>query len=71
MKEHPKVLKSLAPDVAVAKIGDAVITLAVRPYTSQANYWDLYFGMQERVKEAFDKNGIAGPIPHRVIITKS
>jgi len=70
MKEHPKVLETPAPDVAVAKVGDGMVTLAVRPYTTQADYWDVYFGVQERVKKAFDANNVAAPIPHRVIINK-
>lgn len=70
MLQHPKVLQDPKPEVSVSKIGDGMITLAVRPYTTQADYWDVYFGVQERVKNAFDANGIAGPIPHRVIIQK-
>ena len=62
MLSHPKVLKSPAPD--------GMVTLAIRPYCIQADYWDVYFGVQESVKKAFDNSGIAGPIPHRVIINK-
>lgn len=70
MLAHPKVLKDPAPEVSVSKVGDGMITLAIRPYTTQADYWDVYFGVQEAVKTAFDNNGISGPIPHRVIIQK-
>lgn len=70
MLTHPKVLKDPAPEVSVLKVGDGMVTLAVRPYTTQGDYWDVYFGVQEAVKTAFDLNGISGPIPHRVIIQK-
>lgn len=70
MLEHPKVLKTPAPEVSVLKVGDGMTTLAVRPYTTQADYWDVYFGVQERVKKAFDAHGVAGPIPTRVLINK-
>jgi small conductance mechanosensitive channel len=70
MLQHQKVLKTPAPEVSVLKVADGMITLAIRPYTTQADYWDVYFGVQELVKTAFDANGIAGPIPHRVIIQK-
>lgn len=70
MLAHPKVLKDPAPEVSVSKVGDGMITLAIRPYTTQADYWDVYFGVQEAVKTAFDNNDISGPIPHRVIIQK-
>lgn len=70
MQQHPKVLTDPKPEVSVLKVGDGMTTLAIRPYTTQADYWDVYFGVQETVKAAFDANGIAGPIPHRVIIQK-
>lgn len=70
MLAHPRVLKDPTPEVSVLKVGDGMITLAVRPYTTQADYWDVYFGVQEAVKTAFDMNSITGPIPHRVIIQK-
>ena len=70
MSTHPKVLNTPAPEVNVLKVGDGMVTLAIRPYCKQEDYWDVYFGAQELVKNAFDKNQIAGPIPHRVIINK-
>lgn len=70
MQQYPKVLADPKPEVSVLKVGDGMTTLALRPYTTQADYWDVYFGVQEAVKAAFDANGIPGPIPHRVIIQK-
>jgi len=70
MQSHPKVIKSPAPEVSVLKVGDGMVTLAVRPYCAQPDYWDVYFGCTELVKNAFDREGINGPIPHRVIINK-
>ncbi|MFT3949847.1 MAG: mechanosensitive ion channel family protein [Agriterribacter sp.] len=70
MLSHPKVLKDPAPEVSVMKVGDGMTTLAIRPYTTQGDYWEVFFGVQEAVKTAFDLNGIAGPVPHRVIIQK-
>ncbi len=65
-----QVLREPAPEVSVLKVGDGMTTLAIRPYCAQADYWVVYFGVQELVKNAFDKAGIAGPVPHRVIINK-
>jgi small conductance mechanosensitive channel len=70
MLSHPKVLRTPAPEVNVLKVADGMTTLAIRPYCAQADYWDVYFGAQEKVKNAFDANNIPGPIPHRVIINK-
>ena len=70
MLTHPKVLKKPEPEVSVLKVGDGMTSLAIRPYTTQPDYWDVYFGVQELVKKAFDANGIAGPIPTRILINK-
>ena len=70
MLQHPKVLKDPQPKVGVQKVADGMITLVLQPYTTQADYWDVNFGVQELVKKAFDANGIAGPVPHRVLIQK-
>ncbi|WP_443939935.1 mechanosensitive ion channel family protein [Pedobacter sp. MW01-1-1] len=71
MLQHPKILKTPAPEVSVLKIADGMTTLAIRPYTLQGDYWEVYFGVLEMVKKAFDSNGIAGPVPTRVLINKS
>jgi len=71
MRQLPKVLQTPEPGVNVLKIGDGMVTLAVRPYATQAEYWDVYFGAQEAVKKAWDDAGIQGPVPHRVVISKS
>lgn len=68
---NPKVEKDPAPFVGVLKVGDGAITLAIRPYSTVANYWDVFFGAQEDVKKAFDQANIAGPVPTRVIYNKS
>ena len=70
MQAHAKVLKEPLPEVSVLKVGDGMVKLAIRPYCLQADYWDVYFNVQELVKNAWDINNIAGPIPHRVIINK-
>jgi small conductance mechanosensitive channel len=70
MLSMPEVLKTPAPEVNVLKVGDGMTTLAIRPYCTQDDYWTVYFGGQEAIKNAFDANAIAGPVPHRVIINK-
>ncbi len=70
MLSHPKVLKTPAPEVSVLKVADGMCSLAIRPYTVQADYWDVYFGVQELVKKAFDAHKIEGPTPTRIIISK-
>jgi small conductance mechanosensitive channel len=64
------VLKDPAPSVNIIKVGDGMITLAIRPYANPVNYWDAFFEVQEDVKNVWDKNNISGPVPTRIIINK-
>jgi small conductance mechanosensitive channel len=64
------VLKEPAPSVNVLKVGDGMVTFAIRPYSTPDNYWDAFFTVQEDIRNAFDKNNIAGPTPTRIIINK-
>jgi small conductance mechanosensitive channel len=66
----PNVLKTPAPEVNVLSVADGMITLAIRPYSLQADYWVVFFGAQEAVKKAWDAAGIKGPIPHVVHLTQ-
>jgi small conductance mechanosensitive channel len=71
LKALPKVLTTPAPEVNVLKVGDGMTTLAIRPYCAQSDYWEVYFGSQEAVKNAFDANGIGAVAPQRIIIEKN
>ncbi len=71
MQANEKVLKEPAPSVNVLKVGDGMVTLAIRPYADQSQYWDVFFEIQEEVKNAFDKNHVDGPVPTRLVINKS
>ncbi|MCL4163857.1 UNVERIFIED_CONTAM: hypothetical protein GTU68_053290 [Idotea baltica] len=70
LTSHPKVLKDPAPAVNVSELADSSINFAVRPWSATADYWDVYFGITEDVKEALDKAGIEIPYPHQVEIQK-
>ncbi|MBK7041888.1 MAG: mechanosensitive ion channel family protein [Bacteroidetes bacterium] len=52
------------------KVGDGMVTLAIRPYCVQTDYWDVFFGCTEMIKKAFEHEGIHAPTPHRIIINK-
>ena len=68
LNSFPNVLQTPAPSVNVSKVGDGMVTLAVFPYSTVEHYWSVYFGVQEKIREAFGKNNIEGPVPTRRII---
>ena len=55
------ILKDPMPVVYVKSHEASSIDLTARVWCSAANYWDVYFAMQESVKIALDKNGINIP----------
>lgn len=70
LTSHPKVLQEPAPTVNVSALADSSINFAVRPWCNSEDYWAVYFGITENVKEALDKAGIEIPYPHHVEIRK-
>jgi small conductance mechanosensitive channel len=63
----PKVLQSPAPDVEIEKFGEHNILLAVRPYSTTEDYWDVYFGTYKNVKAALGKHNIKVAYPKREV----
>ena len=60
-----RALKEPAPVVVVGGLGDSSVDLTVRAWTKSSDLWPFYWDMQERVKKAFDAEGISIPFPQR------
>lgn len=58
-----RVLPEPAPVIAVGELADSSVNILVRPWVNSADYWGLYWDMQERVKLRFDEEGISIPFP--------
>ena len=65
-----RVLTDPEPWVRVTNLGDSSVDLTARIWCKAEDYWDLKFAMTKGVKEAFDRDGISIPYPHRVEIKK-
>ena len=70
MLSHPKVLQDPGPGVSVQKVGDGMIMLSLQPYCRQEDYWDVFYGCTERIKQQWDRDGIEAPNPARVILNR-
>ena len=53
------------PFMKVGNWGDSSVDITVRVWVDSANYWDVYFYMNEFVKKEFDAQGISIPFPQR------
>ena len=63
LKNVPGVLADPAPAVAVGSLGESAVTINVRPWAACADYWAVFSGTQQAVKEAFERAGITIPFP--------
>lgn len=62
---NDKVMQDPAPFVGVLEMADSSVNFAVRPHCLPEHYWDVFFGINESMKKALDKNAIAIPFPQR------
>jgi len=67
LTSHPKILKDPAPTVNVSELADSSVNFVVRPWSTTADYWEVYFGITENAKIALDKAGIEIPYPQVVV----
>ena len=59
-----KVLVDPAPVAVVTEYGESAIRYSLRLWVKNADYWDVYFQVNQRVKNIFDEQGIAMTYPH-------
>lgn len=69
LQAHDLVLTDPAPAVAVAELADSSVNFNVRPWVKSEDYWGVRSDLIEKIKLAFDKNGISIPYPQMDIHT--
>ena len=65
MNADERILKDPAPTVGLVELGDNSVNIVVRPWVNAADYWGVYFDLNENMKLRFDKEGISIPYPQR------
>ena len=53
-----KILKDPAPFIVLGAYKESSVEYIVRVWCKNADYWDVYFGMNERVRERFAADGV-------------
>jgi len=53
-----KILADPAPFIVIGQYKESSVEYIVRLWCNNADYWDVYFGMNERVRERFAANGV-------------
>ncbi|WP_252274593.1 mechanosensitive ion channel family protein [Pseudomonas subflava] len=63
MAEDPRVLKEPAPAVVVAGLGDTYITLSLRVWTANSDYWAVTFKFNEEIRDRLREVGVDIAMP--------
>ncbi|MBG6060424.1 small conductance mechanosensitive channel [Flavobacterium sp. CG_9.1] len=58
LNNNPKILQTPAAQVSIKGLTDSGIQLAVRPWATNEDFWDVYSDTLENCKQAFDAAGI-------------
>ncbi|MGD8999611.1 MAG: mechanosensitive ion channel [Granulosicoccaceae bacterium] len=58
-----RILGDPAPLIAVSELADSSVNFVVRPWVKSSDYWPVKFDLTEKIKLAFDANGISIPYP--------
>ena len=62
-----RVLKDPEAVVYMTSLGDNSVNMSLRMWTKSADFWGVFFEVQEQMKEAFDREGISFPFPQRTV----
>jgi len=60
-----RVLKDPEPLVVVSELANSSVNLTTRAWAASADVWNFFFETTEKVKKAFDAQGITIPFPQR------
>lgn len=63
VNNNEKILKDPVPFIAIGELADSSVNITTRVWVESANYWEVFFSMNEIVKKEFDSNGISIPFP--------
>jgi small conductance mechanosensitive channel len=58
-----RILKDPAPFRALTELADSSVNIVVRCWVNAADFWPVYFTMNEQVYKTFDKEGLSIPFP--------
>ena len=67
MQADSRVLTDPAPFVGLLSYKDSCIEYVARAWVKSGDYWDVYFALNESVRDYFDKNGVKMTYNHLII----
>lgn len=64
IQQDARILSDPAPFVRLFEYKGSAISYVVRVWCNNADYWDVYFDLNENVRESFQRNGVAMSYEH-------
>ncbi|MCR4849613.1 MAG: mechanosensitive ion channel [Bacteroidales bacterium] len=61
--EDPRILKNPAPFVEIALLNNSSVDIKMRVWVKSADYWPVFFSMNEKVYKSLPKEGLTFPFP--------
>ena len=69
--EDTRILKTPEPFVQLSKLNDSSVDITVRAWVNSADYWAVFFNMNEKVYKTFAAEGLNIPFPQMDVHMKS
>ena len=69
--ENQSILKSPEPFIELGKLNSSSVDITVRVWVNSADYWPVFFSMNEKVYKAFAQEGLNIPFPQVDVHVKS
>ncbi|WP_298318414.1 mechanosensitive ion channel domain-containing protein [uncultured Aquimarina sp.] len=67
INNQEKVLKDPAPEIYVSDLGDSAVTLSLRYWATNEDFWSVHFYTIEEAKKRLEDKGVSIPFPQREI----
>ena len=63
--DDERILEEPEPVVKLHELGDSSVNFVVRPWVNTPDFWPVKWDITEKVKKAFDAQGVSIPFPQR------
>lgn len=63
LSNDPRILEEPAAFIALSELADSSVNFAVRAWVKAEDYWAVYFDLNKKVYQEFDKEGLNIPFP--------
>jgi len=63
IEEDKRILNDPESFIGLGELGDSSVNITVRAWVKTADYWDVFFSMNERVYNEFEAEGLSIPFP--------